>query len=137
MLVPLLILALPLASAFFPARRMISRDLAMMARKKSDNLPLVDRLPIIEPAIFKKFELTESLQLTRVCQSLRSMTRVRISDNPVLEALCTDNGQSIFGEETFCSDVLFIRDFYEQLFQKIRRTRRVVLTGNPGVSKSV
>ena len=137
MLVPFLILALPLASAFFPARRMISRDLAMMARKKSNNLPLVDRLPIIEPEEFEDFKLTKNLQLTRVCQSLRSMTRVRISDDPLLEALCTDNGQSLFLDETFCSDVLFIRDFYDQLFQKIRRTKRVVLTGNPGVSKSV
>ena len=61
----------------------------------------------------------------------------KVGDSPVLEALRTTNGQSILLDETFCPDVLFIRPFYEQLFQKIRSEKRVVLTGNPGVSKSV
>ena len=124
-------------SAFFPARRVISRGHAMMITEKSLNLPLVDRLPLINPARFKRYDLIEQPELTEVCKALRSMTRERISDNPVLDALCTKKGQSIFLDESFCCDVLFIRSFYEKLFQKIRRTRRVVLTGNPGVSKSV
>ena len=137
MLVPFLTLALPLASAFFPARRVISRDLAKMAKKKSNNLPLVDRLPLLNPAHFKEYKLIERPELTGVCQSLRSVKRVRISDDPVVEALCADNGQSILPDGTFCSDVLFIRSFYEKLFKMIRKYSRVVLTGNPGISKSV
>ena len=35
----MLMLALPLASAFMPAGRVISRDLAMMARKKKEMPP--------------------------------------------------------------------------------------------------
>ena len=98
--------------------------------------PLVDRLPIINPALFKEYKLIEQPELTKICQSLRSMKRVRISDDPVLKVLRTGNGQSLLGDK-LCSDVLFIRHFYGKLFHKIRRNRRVILTGNPGVSKSV
>ena len=137
MLVPFLVLALPLASAFFPARRMISRNLAMMARKKSNNLPLVHRLPIIEPAIFKTFELSEDEPLTNICQALRSMERVRICEDPVLDAYCTTDGQSVLPDVRFFSDVLFVRSVYESIFNIIRQHDRVILIGNPGISKSV
>ena len=137
MLVPIRILALPLASAFFPARRMISRDLAMMARKKSNNIPLVDRLPIIEPEEFKKYELIKNLQLTRACQALRSMERVRICEDPVLDAYCTTDGQSVLPDVKFFSDVLFVRSVYDSIFDIIRQHDRVILIGNPGISKSV
>ena len=116
-------------SAFSPARRVISRGLSL-------NLPLVDRLPLINPARFKEYKLIEQPELTEVCQALRSMTKVNISDKPVLDALCTANGQSLLGKK-FCPDVLFIRRFYERLFKEIRKCDQVILTGNPGVSKSV
>jgi hypothetical protein len=93
-------------------------------------------LPIIEPEKFMDFKLSKSQQLTQICQSLDSMERIRICDDPVMEASCTTNGQSILGDAV-CSDVLFIRSFYQQLFQIVRQNRRVILIGNPGISKSV
>ena len=99
--------------------------------------PLMDRLPIIEPALFMEFKLTLRAKLTEICQSLRSLKKVRINGDPGVEALCTKNGQSLLLGETFCPDVLFIRYFYEKLFQIIRKCFRVILTGNPGISKSV
>ena len=66
------------------------------------------------------------------------MERVRISEDPVMEAWCTTNGQSLpLGHNALCSDVLFIRPCYENLCQAIRQNRRVVLTGRPGIGKSV
>ena len=127
----MLMLALPMASAFVPAGRVISRGLAMMSSKKSLNLP------IIEPALFEEFNLFEDKESTKVCQSLHSMEKVRICEDPVIEAWCTTNGQSLLLGDEFCSDVLFIRSFYENLFQTIRQNRRVVLTGRSGTSKSV
>ena len=97
----------------------------------------MDRLPIIEPALFMEFKLTERAKLTEICQSLRSLKKVSINGDPGVEALCTKNGRSLLLGETFCSDVLFIRHFYEKLFQIIRKCFRVILTGNPGISKSV
>ena len=94
-------------------------------------------LPIIQPAQFKKFELSEDEPLTNICQALRSMERVRICEDPVLDAYCTTAGQRVLPGVKFYSDVLFIRSFYERLFQKIRQSDRVILTGNPGISKSV
>ena len=124
-------LALPLASAFVPAGRMISRGLAMMSSKKSLNLP------IIEPEAFKSKKLIKAEELTKVCQSLRSMEKVRICEDPVMEAWYSTNGQSLpLGHDALCSDVLYIRPCYEKLFQTIRQNRRVVLTGSPGISKS-
>lgn len=87
-------------------------------------------LPIIERKAFADFKLTKSEELTKLCESLRSMKRERISEEPVVEALYTANGQSILGDGKLCSDVLLVRYFYEQLFRIIRRNTRVVLTGN-------
>ena len=126
----MLMLALPLASAFVPAGRVVSRGLAMITREKSLNLP------IIEPALFKNFKLIKAEELTKVCQSLRSMERVRISGDSVMEACHTTNGQSLLLGDEFYSDVLFIRPCYEKLFQTMRLNRRVVLTGSPGIGKS-
>ena len=125
-----LIRALPFASAFFPARRKISHNFAMMSADNSRNLP------IIEPELFKRFKLTEQPELTKICQSLRSLERVRICEEPVLEAWFTTSGQS-FLDGKFCPDVLFVRSFYEQLFQTIRLNRNVALLGNPGNCKTV
>ena len=95
-------------------------------------------LPIIRPVAYNKFlsDMSENEELTKICQSMRSMERVRICDDPVMEACHTTSGQSLLGD-TFCSDVLFIRSFYEKLFQIVRHNRRVILIGNPGISKSV
>lgn len=95
-----------------------------------------DGLPIIAPALFKKIELIEDEQLTRVCQSLCSMEKVRICEDLMLDAYCTTDGQSILGRK-FCPDVLFVRSFYEKLFQVIRGMDHAILIGNPGISKSV
>ena len=127
----MLMLALPMASAFIPAGRLISRGLAMMSSKKSLNLPFR------YPDAFKSIKLIKAEELTKVCQSLRSMERVRISEDPVMEAWCTTNGQSLLLGDEFCSDVLFIRPCYENLLQTMRQNRRVVLTGSPCISKSV
>ena len=102
-----------------------------MSSEKSHNLP------IIEPALLEDFELIKVEGRTKVCQSLRSMERVRISEDPVMEAWCTTNGQSLLLGNELCSDVLFIRPCYENLFQTIRQHRRVVLTGRSGIGKSV
>ena len=93
-------------------------------------------LPIIEPALFKKFELETGEQLTRVCQSLRSLKKERICEDPVAEAWYTTDGQNIL-KTKFCPDVLFVRSDHDKLFQIIRGIDRVILTGNPGISKSV
>ena len=100
---------------------------------------LSQSLPIIEPEEFEFFnsKLRMNRQLTRVCQSLRSMKKERICENPVVEAWYTNDGQSILDDDEFSPDVLFVRSHYDKLFQKIRRNRRVILTGNPGISKSV
>ena len=123
-------LALPLASAFIPAGRVISRGLAMMSSKKPINLPFR------YPDAFQNIKLIKTEELTKVCQSLRSMEKVRICEDPVMEAWCTTNGQSLLLGNEFCSDVLFIRPCYEKLFQTIRKNDSVVLTGSPGISKS-
>ena len=94
-------------------------------------------LPIIEPESFKDFKLRKNEELTRVCQSLRSLKNERICENPVVEAWYTADGQSILPGDELCPDVLFVRSFYDRLFQIIRQNRRVILTGNPGISKSV
>ena len=93
-------------------------------------------LPLINPKAFNTYDLTLEPELTGICQALRSMRRERICENPVVDAYCTTNGESILGYK-LCSDVIFVRAFYESLFKEIRRNRCVVLTGNPGVSKSV
>ena len=128
----LLLLALPLASAFVPARRLLLTDLAMMGDKNSLGLP------IIEPEVFELFDskLRMDRQLTRVCQSLRSLKRERICEDPVVEAWYTTDGQNIL-ETKFCPDVLFVRSHHDKLFQIIRGIDRVILIGNPGISKSV
>ena len=87
-------------SAFYPAGRVISRGLPMMSSEKSHNLP------IIEPEAFKDIKPIKAEELTKVCQSLRSMERVRISEDPVMEAWCTTNGQSLLLGDEFCSDVI-------------------------------
>jgi hypothetical protein len=94
-------------------------------------------LPIIEPEKFMDFKLSKSQELTKICQSLRSMERVRICEDPVMEACYTTSGQNLLGPKSLCSDVLFIRSFYERLFELIRLNWRVILIGNPGISKSV
>ena len=52
-------------------------------------------LPIIWLALFQRFELTEDEELTDICQALRSMGRVRICEDPVVDAYCTTDGQSL------------------------------------------
>ena len=93
-------------------------------------------LPIVWPERFKKFELTEQPELTRICRSLRSLEKESICEDPVVEAWYTADRQSIL-ETKFCPDVLFVRSHYDKLFQIIRGIDRVILTGNPGISKSV
>ena len=126
-----LLLVLTRASASTPAGRLVSRGLAMMATEKSLSLP------IIEPEAFGAFKLIKGRQSTKLCQSLRSAERVRITEDPVMEALCTRNEESLLLGDEFFPDVLFIRSCYEELFQTIRLKRRVVLTGRSGISKSV
>ena len=96
-------------------------------------------LPIIEPEQFEFFnsKLRMNRQLTRICRSLRSLKKERICEDPVVEAWYTADEQGILDDDDICPDVLFIRSHYDKLFQKIRRNRRVILTGNPGISKSV
>jgi hypothetical protein len=108
--------------------------LCALSRHLSQSSP---SLPIIEPEKFRDFKLAKSRELTKICHSLRSMERVRICDDPVLEACYTTSGQSLLGPKSFGSDVLFIRSFYERLFELIRLNWRVILIGNPGISKSV
>ena len=93
-------------------------------------------LPIVWPERFKKFKLTEQPELTSICRSLRSLKKERICEDPVVEAWYAADGQGIL-ETKFCPDVLFVRSHYDKLFQKIRGIDRVILTGNPGISKSV
>ena len=95
-------------------------------------------LPIIEPEKFELFDskLRMDRQLTRVCQSLRSLKKERICEDPVVEAWYTADGQHIL-ETKFCPDVLFVRSHHDKLFQIIRGIDRVILIGNPGISKSV
>ena len=115
------------AAAFAPSR--------VASRPRSQ---LYQSLPIIVwPERFKKFELTEQPELTRICRSLRSLEKESDCENPVVEAWYTADGQSILPGDELCPDVLFVRSHYDKLFQKIRRNRRVILTGNPGISKSV
>lgn len=52
-------------------------------------------LPIIWPALFQRFELTEDEELTNICQALRSMGRVRICEDPVVDAYCATDGRSL------------------------------------------
>ena len=126
-----LLLALQRASALTPSDRVVSRGLAMMARKKPRTLP------IISPEAFERRRLFRMEGLTKICQSLRSAERVRITEDPVMEALCTRNEERLLlGDELF-PDVLFIRSCYEELFQTIRMNHHVILTGSPGISKSV
>ena len=131
MLMLLFLRALPLTSAFVPARRLLRTDLAMVGVKNSIGLP------IVWPERFKKFELTEQPELTRVCRSLRSLKKERICEDPVVEAWYTADGLSILPGDELCPDVLFVRSDHDKLFQIIRQNRRVILTGNPGISKSV
>ena len=93
-------------------------------------------LPIVWPERFKDFKLKTDEELTRVCQSLRSLKKERFCEDPVVEAWYTADGQNIL-ETKFCPDVLFVRSDHDKLFQIIRRIDRVILTGNPGISKSV
>jgi hypothetical protein len=94
-------------------------------------------LPTLWPEALMDFKLPQNPPLTKMCQSLRSMERVRICEEPVMEAFYTASGQSILDSDSIGSDVLFIRPFYERLFELIRLNRRVILVGNPGISKSV
>ena len=94
-------------------------------------------LPIVWPERFKKFELTEQPELTRICRSLRSLEKESNCENPVVEPWYTTDGRSILPGEKFSPDVLFVRSHYDKLLQKIRGNDRVILTGNPGISKSV
>lgn len=52
-------------------------------------------LPIIWLALFQRFELTEDEELTNICQALRSMGRVRICEDPVVDAYCATDGRSL------------------------------------------
>ena len=122
------------ASDLLLARRVVvSRRLAMMANKHFLDLPIID------PDLFKRFErkLTKDNDLTKICQSLRSMKNVRISEDPELEAWFTTDGQNFLPSDALCPDVLFVRSFYEKMFQVIRTVRFVVLIGNSGNSKSM
>ena len=91
-------------------------------------------LPIIEPEIFNDFKLKTDEKLTRIFQSLRTLKKERICENPVVEAWYTADGQSILPGDEFCPDMLFVRSHHDKLFQKIRLKRRVILTGNPGIT---
>ena len=83
--------ALPLASAFIPARRLLRTDLAMVGDKNSLSLP------IVWPERFELFDskLRMDRQLTRVCQSLRSLKKERFCKNPVVEAWYTADEQNL------------------------------------------
>ena len=94
-------------------------------------------LPIVWPERFIKFELNEQPELTRICRSLRSLKKERICEDPVVEAWYAADGQNLLDNDEFCPDVLFVRSHHDKLFQKIRGIDRVILTGNPGISKSV
>jgi hypothetical protein len=91
-------------------------------------------LPILWPNALDQFNLHPQPLLNQTCRALLAMHKVRVRGK--LEACFTANKENILGD-TFCSDVIFIRSFYEKLFEIIRRTRRVILIGNPGISKSV
>ena len=93
-------------------------------------------LPTLWPGALDDFKLRQQPKLTQICQSIRFMERVHICDDPSLEACYTTSRERILGD-TFCSDVLFIRSFYEKLFKLVRHNKRVILIGNPGISKSV
>ena len=85
---------------------------------------------------FKNIKLLNEERQTKICQSLRSMKRVRICEDPMMGAWYTTNGQNLIGNN-FCCDVLFIRPVYESMFQTIRQNEHVILIGNPDMSKSV
>ena len=68
---------------------------------------------------------------------MRSAEKVRICEDPVMEAYRSTDEQSLLPGVEFCSDVVFVRPFYERIFDIIRRNRRVILIGNPGISKSM
>ena len=116
------------AAAFAPSR---------VASRPRSQLSL--NLPIIEPEQFEFFnsKLRMNRQLTRICRSLRSLKKESDCENPVVEAWYTTDGQNLLDDGEFCPDVLFVRSHYDKLFQKIRGIDRVILTGNPGISKSV
>ena len=76
-------------------------------------------------------------ELTKICKAMRSAEKVRICEDPVMEAYRTTDGQSLLPDVKFCSDVVFVRPFYENIFNIIRQYDRVILIGNPGISKSM
>jgi hypothetical protein len=58
-------------------------------------------------------------------------TEVKLSHGMRAIHCCTD-----LEEGTIGADILFIRDFYEDLLNLIRSVRNCVLIGNPGIGKS-
>ena len=92
--------------------------------------------PNIEPESFRDVRLIYVEGLTKICQSQRSMERVHICENPLMEAWYTNSGQSLLGDK-FCSDLVYTRSFDESMFQTILHNERVILIGNPSSRKSV
>ncbi len=95
-------------------------------------------LPIINPSHFEDFEndLRENSYLTEICRALRSIRKERICTDTGLEAWHNIDGEKIL-LDGFCPDILFVRSFYDRLFALVRKKSKVILLGNPGISKSM
>ena len=80
------------AAAFAPSR---------VASRPRSKLSL--NLPIIEPEQFEFFnsKLRMNRQLTRICQSLRSLKKESDCENPVVEAWYTADGQNLLDDGKF------------------------------------
>jgi hypothetical protein len=95
---------------------------------------------VIKRAVYNSIskDLVEDELLTQTCRAMQAMQKVRICQDPPLDACFTPNGENILGsKKMFCPDVIFVRSFYDDLFRLIRSNWRVILIGNPGISKSV
>ena len=81
---------------------------------------------------YSKFNPDKVADQTDFIKSLASAKKLeKVSDTVSAFSFDSHVGMKCFGSNT-----LFIRDFYPDLFAKIRKHKRVVLLGNPGIGKS-
>jgi len=95
--------------------------------------------PIIDPRTYEKLsrDFVDKVTLSPILQSLKTAKQIRIHQNPILDACIGVNGQPLIDDVYLAPDVIFIRWFFEELFGLIRQNHRVILLGNPGISKSI
>ena len=81
--------------------------------------------------------LKEDSHAITLLKALKTAAPVDLSTNGIcIQAVTLDTEVKIPQGASIMPNILYIRDFYDRLFNMIRREKHTILVGNPGISKS-